>query len=588
MDARHIEEERRRLERRDDDRRFDELTALYRLASLSALEGDPDAIMREIVTVTTDSLAAERVLLFLYDASASSLELKVGSGGEEFRLLLVDEPLLAQSVRNRTPELTNDIVRDSGGRSVLADRLGARQLVAAPLIAGDEVMGTLVGLDAVRGAFSTGDLRLLAVVADRAALTLHNAELVAALQRQVQELDGLQRLSKLLTSAENLEHVIGESIRIVSGLVKCEKMAVLLHDTESDALVTHRPVHGLSEAQVEGLRIPLDKPSLGATVFRTNTPLMSNDARHDSWVSPMFRELLDMETILVVPLSSGPRPIGILKAVNAEKGHFDQDDLRFTSILGTRVASVIEGSLARERERELMRQLREADRTKTEFVSMLAHELRGPMTTVTGFGYSLRDQSDVLPEQKKKDILDIVIREVERLARMVNDLLDVSRMDSGTLSYELEPMALDELIESLMEVHTSLRVTHMVELEVESGLPKVMADRDRISQVLLNLLTNATRYSPEGTPIILQARSLPQDQVVVVTVADQGIGVPARDQERIFEKFSMLPKPGWTKKGTGLGLFITKAIVEAHGGRIWVDSELGAGSRFNFTLPIAR
>jgi len=587
MDQFSDHENRRQAERRDADRRLDELTALYRVASLSALDGDANTIMREIVSVTAESVAADRVMLFLYDPSSNSLELKV-DGGDEFRLPLPDEPLLALTVRNRTAELSNDILRDSDGRSAIVDRYAARQLVAAPLIAGDQVLGALVGIDAVRGAFSTGDLRLLTVVADRAALTIHNADLVAALQRQVQELDGLQRLSKLLTSAEDLEHVIGESIRIVSEMVKCEKMAVLLHDEGSGQLITHRPVYGLTEAQVEGLRIPLNQPSLGATVFRTNTPLMSNDARHDSWVSPVFRDLLDMETVLVVPLSTGPRPIGILKAVNAVKGQFDQDDLRFTSILGTRVASVIEGGIARQRERELMRQLREADRTKTEFVSMLAHELRGPMTTVMGFGHTLRDQADALPEEKRQTILNIIVREVERLARMVNDLLDVSRMDSGSLSYELEPMAVDELIESILEVHTSLRASHIVDIQLDNGLPKVMADRDRISQVLINLLTNATRYSPEGTPIVLTARHPAGTNEVVVTVGDQGIGIPPRDQERIFEKFSMLPKPGWTKKGTGLGLFITKAIVEAHGGRIWVDSDIGSGSRFNFTLPTAR
>lgn len=587
MDEDRARDERRQAERREQDRRVEELTALYRVASLSVLEGDPEAIMREVITVVAEPLGAEKVLLFLYDPSANFLELKA-NGGEEFRVVLPDEPLLAQTVRNRSPELSNDIMRDSEGRSAIAERFGACQLVAAPLVADDQVLGAIVGIDAARGAFSPADLRLLTVVADRAAVTIHNSEVVASLRRHVQELDGLQRLSKLLTSSEDLDHVIGESIRIVSEMVKCEKMAVLLHDADTDTLITHRPVHGLTEEQVEGLRIPLDQPSLGATVFRTNTPLMSNDARHDSWVSPVFRDLLDMETVLVVPLASGPRPIGILKAVNAEKGQFHQDDLRFTSILGRSVASVIEGSLARQRERELMRQLREADRTKTEFVSMLAHELRGPMTTVMGFGHSLRDQAESLPEPKKKQILNIIVREVERLARMVNDLLDVSRMDSGTLSYELEPMALDELIESILQVHTSLRATHMVDVKVEEGLPKVMADRDRISQVLLNLLTNATRYSPEGTPIVLSAHSLPGQKEVLVSVADEGIGIPHRDKERIFEKFSMLPKPGWTKKGTGLGLFITKGIIEAHGGRLWVESDLGSGSRFNFTLAIAR
>ena len=587
MDEDKIRNERRKAERREDDRRFDELTALYRVASLSTVHQDPDAVMREIVNVISDSLSADRVLLFVYEPSGNYLELKV-DGGDELRILLSDEPLLARVVRNRTPELSNDVSADTPGHSTLVERYNARQLIAAPLVAGDQVLGVLVGVDSLRdGTFSTTDLRLLAVVADRAALAIHNAELVTALQRQVQELDGLQRLSKLLTSTDDLDGVIGESIRIVSEMVKCEKMAVLLYDEETDNLIGHAPAYGMTDIELELLHIPLSEPSLGGTVFRTNTPLMSNDARNDSWVSPRFRELLEMDTLLVVPLGTGSKPIGILKAINAEKGYFDENDLRFTSILGSRVGSVVEGSMARERERELMRQLREADRTKTEFVSMLAHELRGPMTTVMGFGYTLRDQGDALPEQKRKDILGIIVREVERLARMVNDLLDVSRMDSGALSYQFEPMALDELIESLMEVHTSLKASHLIDVDIEEGLPKVLADKDRIQQVLLNLLTNATRYSPEGTAILLTVRSRPDEGDVLVTVADEGIGIPAQDSERIFEKFSMLPKPGWTKKGTGLGLFITKGIVEAHGGRLWVESELGTGSRFNFTLPQA-
>ena len=542
--------------------------------------------MREIVDVVQETLAADEVMLFTYDPSSSSLELKV-DGGDEFRLLLPEEPLLARAVRNRIGEISNDLTHDSEGRSLIAERYNARQLIAAPLGIGDDVRGVLVGVNCSRGAFTDSDLRLLTVIADRAALTIRNTELVSTLQRQVRELDGLQRLSKLLTSSEDLDMVIGESIRIVSEMVPCEKMAVLLYDPETDDLVTQEPVYGMTEEQIAQLRIPLSEPSLGGTVFRTNTPLMSNDAANDSWINPRFRELLEMDTLLVVPLAAGANPIGILKAVNANQGFFDENDLRFTSILGARLGSVLEVSLARGRERELMHQLREADRTKTEFVSMLAHELRGPMTTVMGFGYTLRDQADALSPEKRRDVLNIIVREVERLSRMVNDLLDVSRMESGVLSYELAPMDLGELIEGLISVHESLRATHLLDAHLDGELPKVMADRDRISQVLLNLLTNATRYSPEGTKIDISASYLREEGQVLVSVSDEGIGIPPREKERIFEKFSMLPKPGWTKKGTGLGLFITKSIVDAHGGKLWVDSELGKGSTFNVTLPVA-
>jgi signal transduction histidine kinase len=170
---------------------------------------------------------------------------------------------------------------------------------------------------------------------------------------------------------------------------------------------------------------------------------------------------------------------------------------------------------------------------------------------------------------------------------MVNDLLDVARMESGTLSYELEPGSIEEVISGIIEIHSSLRAHHIVDPRIDDDLPKVLMDKDRLSQVLINLLTNATRYSPEGTTITIRVRPYSESEVHV-SVTDQGIGIPAQDRDRVFEKFSMLPKPSWTKKGTGLGLFITKGIIEAHGGKLWIDSEVGKGTTFNFTLQVAR
>lgn len=401
----------------------------------------------------------------------------------------------------------------------------------------------------------------------------------------------MHRLSRLLTTSETVDHVIGEAIRIVSDLLACEKMAVLLHDEDEDALAVHEPVFGIRDEQIPLMSVSLKDPSLVAGVFRTNTPLVSNEAGDDPWVPEAVRNELGVDNMLVVPLATGPRPIGVLAAVNAKKGSFDDQDLRFTTLLGNRLASVIESSLARERERALMQRLREADRTKSEFVSMLAHELSGPMTTIQGFGHSLSKNWGSVDDGKRAHILDILTKEIERLARLVNDLLDVSRMEAGTLRYDFEPTSLKEVVDNILVVHTSLKAKqHLVMTEVPEGLPEIRADKDRLRQVLLNLLTNATRYSPEGTTICIDAELMNTgdgDAFVKVGVHDEGIGIAPDDLDRVFSKFSMLPKPAWAKKGTGLGLFITKGIVEAHGGYLWVDSEPGQGSHFYFTLPVA-
>ena len=565
---------------------YDELSALYSIATLSTAYGNPTGVVEEILKIIEQVVHCDRSVLFLYDEAADVLRLQ-DSRDRGFVVPLSEPTILRRVLHSGLGEVVNDVDADAEGNPVFSDTLNARQLVAAPLVLTDKTLGVVGAVNSRRGAFTHEDLRILTVLADRVALTIENGELVARLQRQVQELEGLHRLSRLLLSSETMERIVGESIRIVAEMLDCDKMALLLNDESGSCLVAMSSAVGLDEHQVEGLRITMDEPSLAATVFRTKTPLVSNDAPNDAWVNRHMVQLLGIESLLAVPLTTGPKPIGVLKAMNARKGYFGEDDVRFAMLLGGQVGALVESSMGRQRERQLVQKLREADRTKSEFVSMLAHELKGPMTTILGFSETLKQQWDRVPDEKKLSILDIVAKETGRLSRLVNDLLDVSRMEAGTLRYELSPMSLAELLDSIVTVHTSLSAQHLVVNDLPADLPKVMADNDRLRQVFINLLTNATRYSPEGTAIRVRAREVPEEGMVEISVTDEGIGISDQDRDRIFSKFSMLPKPGWVKKGTGLGLFITKGIVDAHGGRIWVESEPGKGSTFAFTLRAA-
>ncbi len=564
-------------------RRLDELTALYRIATLGAFDGDTGVVVKGMMSVVAELIECERPLVFLYNENLDEMNLHQ-LGVEQARALRPSQcGLVRRAFINRAGEFSNDVTIDPEGQ--LAELLQARQIVAAPLAVDEEPLGVLAAVNSKRGAFNQSDLRLLSILADRASLTLQNSKLLATLRRQVEELEGLQRLSRLVTTSESLEFLISESLRIVTESVGCDKAAVLLYDEETDCLVAREPVYGLDREQIAGLQISMDQPSLVGTVFRTGTPLTSNDAERDGWVGASLRKLLDMKTLVAVPLTTGPRPIGVLNVMNAHRGFFTEEDERFLALLGGQIGSAIEALRARDRERELMGELKELDRTRTEFISILAHELRGPMTTLMGFGYALRDQSDKLDEEKRMHIIATVVREIERLSRMVTDLLDVSRMEAGAITYEPEPVDLKTFVEALVKVHSSLRAQHFVDPQIPADLPKAIADPDRLGQIFLNLLTNATRYSAEGTTITVEGRG--DETEVVVAVRDEGIGIRPEDHERVFEKFSMLPKPTWTKKGTGLGLFITKGILDAMGGRIWLESEPGKGTTFFFTLPRA-
>jgi len=243
---------------------------------------------------------------------------------------------------------------------------------------------------------------------------------------------------------------------------------------------------------------------------------------------------------------------------------------------------------------------KEIDRMKTDFIATVSHELRTPLTSVLGFADAIKDrlETKIVPafsadDRKMHKILarmtgnlDIIISESERLTAIINDVLDIAKMESGKMDWQMQPVAIQEAIERARMTTASLAKARGLLLRqvVEPNLPDVMGDRDRIMQVLINLLSNAIKFTEEGA---VTCRARRRDNEVLVSVMDTGIGIHPQQQEQVFERFKQVgdvlkDKP----KGTGLGLPICKQIVEHHGGEIWVESEPGQGSTFSFTLPV--
>ncbi|NJM05250.1 GAF domain-containing protein [Candidatus Gracilibacteria bacterium] len=238
---------------------------------------------------------------------------------------------------------------------------------------------------------------------------------------------------------------------------------------------------------------------------------------------------------------------------------------------------------------------REVDRLKNEFVSIVSHELRTPLTSILGYTELLLARD--FPAEERKQFVKTVYDEASRLALLVEDLLGMSRLEAGKVQLNRWVIALRQIIAELTNQLNTQLARHRLVIRIEDPLPPVYIDRDRTKQILFNLLTNAIKYSPRGGEIELvisevHLRQLPADHPrgrwVLVGVRDQGIGIAAEDLPRIWERFYRVDN-GNTRRigGTGLGLSITKALVELHGGMIWVESKIGEGSNFYFTLPVA-
>jgi two-component system phosphate regulon sensor histidine kinase PhoR len=231
-------------------------------------------------------------------------------------------------------------------------------------------------------------------------------------------------------------------------------------------------------------------------------------------------------------------------------------------------------------------ELRKLERVRRDFVANVSHELRTPLTAVQGFAETLLSGAMTDPRHAEK-FLKIILEHSKRLARLTDDLLRLSQMDAEQLRLEMERLKVAELVHSCLEtsVHRAAEKKISISVSLTDGLPDITGDRRRLAEVLQNLVDNATQYTMPGGKIVIRAEARGGD--VIFTVSDTGIGVPKSDQLRIFERFYRVDAARSREVGgTGLGLSIAKHLVEAHGGRIWVESEVGRGSDFHFSIPI--
>ncbi len=227
--------------------------------------------------------------------------------------------------------------------------------------------------------------------------------------------------------------------------------------------------------------------------------------------------------------------------------------------------------------------LEQLDELKDEFVSLVSHELRAPLTNINA---SVELMLAGTEDDKLRAKLEIIGHEASRLTRMVQSVLDVSRMEAGRLDLHTAPVEVEPLCRQAAERHLPSGTPH--HLELAAGTPPVLADEDRTLQVLGNLLSNAAKYSPAGSRIDLDVRLVPDGSSVLFAVSDRGVGIPPDEMQRIFERFHRVERHDAKETyGHGLGLYIARQIVEAHGGKIWVESTPGQGSTFLFTLPRA-
>jgi two-component system sensor histidine kinase KdpD len=287
--------------------------------------------------------------------------------------------------------------------------------------------------------------------------------------------------------------------------------------------------------------------------------------------------------MLYIPITSIDHTVGVLRVVRSlDKPRFTASEQQLLATLSNHVALAMERvRLTEEATRAAV--LARSDELKSALLSAVSHELRTPLASIKASATSLLQEDVAWSPEDSRDLLQAIDEETDRLTRIVSNLLDLSRIEAGVLQPEREWNDVDELIRETVNRVRPLYLTHEMWIEVPADLPVVLFDYVQIAQVLMNLIENAAKYSPTGAPVTVSARET--DGAVTICVADRGPGIPAGEETRVFDKFYRLESRNGAE-GTGMGLSISRGIVFAHGGTIWVERRDGGGSCFCFTLPI--
>jgi signal transduction histidine kinase len=464
--------------------------------------------------------------------------------------------------------------------------------------------GVAIGYIAVRRTevrpFTEKQIALLKIFADQAAIAIENVRLFQELEMRtrelmesVEEMKALSEVGQAVSSSLDLETVLETIVARAVDLSGTDCGVIYEYDEEAQEF-NLRASHRMEAEAVEGLRAARIKLGEGATgqAAMTRAPVQITDTfgQREGSVSRL-RPLLNRlgyRSLLTVPILRDHQIMGGLTVWRREIGEFEPEVVNLLQTFATQSALAIHNArLFREIEAK-SRELEAANRHKSEFLANVSHELRTPLNAIIGFSEVLGERMFGELNEKQAEYTEDILSSGRHLLSLINDILDLSKIEAGRMELEVTTFDLPMAIDNALLLIRERASRHGIRLDrvIDDRLGDFTGDERKIKQILVNLLSNAVKFTPEGGKIKVQA-SL-GDSAVIVSVSDTGVGIAAEDHEAIFEEFRQVgTNYAQKREGTGLGLSLTRRFVEMHGGKIWVESELGNGSKFTFTLPIS-
>jgi GAF domain-containing protein len=479
----------------------------------------------------------------------------------------------------------------------IANSSGSRTHLFVPLRQKGEFIGTLSARRIEVRPFTPVQIKLLETFADQAVIAIENVRLFKELDertneltRSVGELKALGEVGQAVSSTLDLETVLTRIVSHAVQLSGTDGGAIYEYDEQSEEFLLRATDH-MEEELINALRA--NPPRLGDGVIgqaaASREPVQIPNILEERAYAPRMRQMLErfgFRASLAVPLLREDRIIGGLVVRRKSTGEFRPEVIELLKTFATQSVLAIQNArLFREIE-DKSRQIEAANRHKSEFLANMSHELRTPLNAIIGFSEVLGEKLFGELNEKQAEYTDDILSSGRHLLSLINEILDLSKVEAGRMELEVATFDLPLAIDNARTFVRERATKHGINLDVtvDERLGDFVGDERKIKQVLLNLLSNAVKFTPEGGRIGIKATQA--DGSVEISVSDTGIGIAPEDQPKIFEEFRQVGSDYAHKvEGTGLGLTLAKKFVELHGGRIWVESEIGKGSTFSFSLP---
>jgi signal transduction histidine kinase len=478
-------------------------------------------------------------------------------------------------------------------------RARAKTVLAVPLMREGVALGVIHFRRTEVWPFSEKQIALVKTFADQAVIAIENVRLFQELEARTRELvesveesKALGEVGQAVSSSLDLETVLETIVGRAVDLSGTDCGVIYEYD-EAAQEFNLRASHRMEEEAVEALRATRIRAGEGAAgqAAITRAPVQILDTfdqreRSTSRIRPLLNRL-GYRSLLTVPLLREQQILGGLTVWRRQAGEFDPEVVNLLQTFATQSALAIHNARLFREIQAKGRELEAANRHKSEFLANVSHELRTPLNAIIGFSEVLLEKLFGELNDKQNEYVDDILSSGRHLLSLINDILDLSKIEAGHMELELTRFDLPTALDNALILIKERASRHGVRLErmVDEQLGEFRGDERKIKQVLVNLLSNAVKFTPEGGKI--QVRAGLDNGAVNISISDTGIGIAPEHHEAIFEEFRQVGSDYARKReGTGLGLTLTKKFVEMHGGRIWVESEPSKGSTFTFTLPI--